>query len=382
MFSYCVYVRIVPSKLLPDFSPSPLCLNISNDSADCTINSADYRNFRDLIDFRDLDACDCYGQEDAARDAVNVPGRTLISHGRQPLDREEIYATPLHPCTSQDKDKKFEGTSISFSPSQKSQHAESDRLRELFSGVGAIQQGRSGGGLSSLHNSSSLTRANLSAHIVGSSDCNRVHSDSHSFSTCTSVPTTCTSPGPNSFGEGDLQVFISYHSMVHSNHMTNQSSCVSNSNCDLHYNGISSIGNNSSFGNSNSNSSNSSHYNDHTNSSSNSSNVHSSGHTSARCSPFPFSGHSNHMNNHNSSACANWHLPDFQSHLLRRNDSTRLGIGKMRDEDSAIDEPEEGDSNGSYCAQQEDGSVVLNEDSEHDAFKNIIFESLLSINDL
>jgi hypothetical protein len=49
---------------------------------------------------------------------------------------------------------------------------------------------------------------------------------------------------------------------------------------------------------------------------------------------------------------------------------------------AAIDEPEEGDSNGSYYALQEDGSVVLDEDSEHDAFKNIIYESLLSINDM
>ena len=54
----------------------------------------------------------------------------------------------------------------------------------------------------------------------------------------------------------------------------------------------------------------------------------------------------------------------------------------MRDEDSAIDEPEEGDSNGSYGARQEDGSVVIDEDSEHDAFKNIIYESLLGINDM
>jgi hypothetical protein len=55
----------------------------------------------------------------------------------------------------------------------------------------------------------------------------------------------------------------------------------------------------------------------------------------------------------------------------------------MRDEDSAIDELVEVDLSDSCGAlQREDGSVVLDEDSEQDLFRNIIFESLLNSNDV
>ena len=57
----------------------------------------------------------------------------------------------------------------------------------------------------------------------------------------------------------------------------------------------------------------------------------------------------------------------------------------MRDEDSAIDELVEvdlSDSCGAGALQREDGSEVLDEDSEQDLFRNIIFESLLNSNDV
>ena len=105
-------------------------------------------------------------------------GRTLTSHCRQPSNNDDAFATPFDSAIQEKKDKTFGVDRMMLSSHNissaafaslhfverlavgKLQCAELERSRESSSGDSDVQHGDSGG-VSSVHNSSSLTTANL-----------------------------------------------------------------------------------------------------------------------------------------------------------------------------------------------------------------------------